>query len=96
MRIVGRDKLDEFSGTHADVRSWIETWLAEVQAAAWANTHDIKARYASASFVGENTVIFNVRGNNYRLEVTVAFKTAIVVVAWIGTHAEYDRRNKRR
>jgi mRNA interferase HigB len=40
--------------------------------------------------------IFNVRGNNYRLETTVAYKTATVVVLWAGTHAEYDERNKRR
>ena len=96
MRINGRDKLHEFAGTHADARSWIENWLAEAQAAAWTDTHDIKARYSSASFIGQNMVIFNVRGNNYRLDVTVAFKTATVVVNWIGTHAEYDQRNKKR
>lgn len=96
MRIVGRDKLDEFTGAHADARPWIENWLADVQKAVWATSHDIKARYPSASFLTKYLVVFNVKGNDYRLEVTAAYKTAIVVIKWIGTHAEYDKRNKRR
>ena len=96
MRIVGRDKLNEFAGAHADARSWIENGLADTQAAKWTDTHDIKARYASASFLRPNIVIFNVKGNSYRLEVNVAFKTGTVVIAWVGTHTEYDQRNKKR
>ena len=96
MRIVGRDKLHEFAGAHADARSWIENWLADTQAAKWEDAHDIKDRYASASFLRPNIVIFNVKGNSYRLEVNVAFKTGTVVIVWIGTHAEYDQRNKKR
>ena len=96
MRIVGRDKLHEFAGSHADARTWIENWLADTQKVEWVDTHDIKARYASVSFLKPSVAIFNVKGNRYRLEVNVAFKTKTVVVAWIGTHAEYDKRNKKR
>ena len=96
MRIAGRDKLYEFSGAHADARSSIENWVADVEASTWKDTHDIKARYASASFLHANVVIFNVKGNSYRLEVTVAYKTSMVAVIWLGTHAEYDQRNKKR
>lgn len=96
MRIVGRDKLHEFVGIHADARTWIENWLADVASAQWVNTHDIRKSYSSASFVHPNLVIFNVKGNSYRLEATVAFKTRTVVVVWAGTHGEYDKRNKRR
>jgi len=96
MLIVGRDKLDEFAGAHADARPWIENWLADAQKGVWSTSHDIKARYSSASFLAKNVVIFNVKGNEYRLEVIVAYKTSIVVIQWIGTHAEYDKRNKRR
>jgi mRNA interferase HigB len=56
----------------------------------------MKNRYAAASFLAGNIVIFNIKGNDYRLEVTVAYRTGIVVVDWIGTHAEYDARNRRR
>ena len=96
MKIAGRPRLLAFCEKHPDVRSWIEHWLAEVEAARWTSSHSIRARYASASFLADNIVIFNVKGNDYRLEVTVAFKTGIVAVKWIGTHAEYDERNARR
>jgi mRNA interferase HigB len=96
MKIVGRGRLEEFCRAHANARSWIENWLADVESVAWTTPHDVKGRYASASFLGGNTVVFNVKGNDYRLEVMVAYRTGTVVVQWIGTHAEYDDRNRRR
>lgn len=96
MRVVGRSRLDAFCQRHINARGWIENWLAEVEAASWRSPHEIKRRYASVSFLAGNTVIFNVKGNDYRLEITVAYKTAVVVVNWIGTHAEYERRNRGR
>ena len=92
MRIVGRDKLDEFTGAHADARPWIENWIADAEAARWRTPQDIKEHYASASFLAGNVVIFNVNGNHYRLEVQVAYNTGIVVIRWAGTHAEYSKR----
>jgi mRNA interferase HigB len=92
MRLVGRDLLDEFATTHADARAWIENWIADVEAAQWRAPQEIKARYASASFLENRVVIFNVRGNHYRLEVQVAFNTGIVRVRWAGTHADYTKR----
>lgn len=62
----------------------------------WATPERIKVRYASASFLRGNVVIFNVRGNAYRLEVHVAYRNGIVTVLWAGTHREYDERNRRR
>jgi mRNA interferase HigB len=92
MRIVGRGKLDEFVGAHADARPWIENWIAETEAARWRTPQDIKDLYASASFLAGNVVMFNVKGNRYRLEVVVAYHTGTVVVRWMGTHAEYTKR----
>lgn len=94
MRLVGRYKLDEFCRQHAASRSRIGNWVAEVEAAQWRTPEDIKARYASASFLANNVVIFNVKGNQYRMEVQVAYNTGIVVVRWIGTHAEYTKRTQ--
>lgn len=84
MRIVGRGKLDEFVGKHADARSWIKNWIADAEGA--------RCSYASVSFIANNVVIFNVKGNRYRLEVLVAYETAVAVVRWAGTHAEYTKR----
>ncbi len=92
MRLVGRDKLDEFSRTHADARAWIGNLIVDVEGAQWRTPQSIRRSYASASFLPENVVIFNVKGNRYRLEVQVAYKTAVVVIRWIGTHAAYTER----
>jgi mRNA interferase HigB len=92
MRIIGRSKLSEFAGTHADARPWIGNWIAETELAQWRTPQELKNLYASASFLADNIVIFNVKGNRYRLEALVAYNTSTVVVRWIGTHAEYTKR----
>lgn len=96
MRIIGRDLLDAFCTRHADARRWIEAWLNETQEMSWGSPQDIKERYAAASFLPGNVVIFNVRGNRYRLEILVSYRNGIAVVRWAGTHEEYDQRNRRR
>jgi len=96
MRIVGRDELAGFSSVHADAREWIANWLADAEAARWQTPQEIKRSYASASFLPHNLVIFNVKGNRYRLEVQIAYQTGVVVVRWVGTHAEYTKRLSRK
>lgn len=96
MRILRKDILHQFARKHADIKKQIATWIAEVEASVWIKWEDIRQRYSSASFLKDNVVIFNIKGNNYRLEVQVTYKNGIVNVLWIGTHAEYDKRNKER
>lgn len=96
MRVVGRDKLQKFCTAHHEARKWIANWLAEVGEATWESPQTIKARFPAASFLADNTVIFNVKGNAFRLEVAVGYTAGVVQVIWIGTHAQYDRRNARR
>lgn len=91
MTVLGITLLDEFSTKHADVRSQVTNWLAEVKSATWSTPADIKARFATASFLANNCVIFNLKGNKYRLEVIVSFKNKTVLVKRIGTHAEYSK-----
>jgi mRNA interferase HigB len=96
MRIVGREKLLRFCSAHGEARKWIANWLSEAEAAAWDSPQAIKERYQAASFLADNTVIFNVKGNAFRLEVMVAYRTGVVHIIWAGTHAQYDRRHARR
>jgi mRNA interferase HigB len=93
MKLIGRERLTDFVNKHSDVSSWIGCWIVEVENASWRTPNDIKAGFSSASFLAKNSVIFNVKGNKYRLAVIVAYATQIVVVTWIGTHAEYSRKN---
>lgn len=96
MKVVGRQRLKSFCVKHADARAWLEAWLADLESVLLANPSELKARYSTASFLEGNTVVFNVKGNRYRLEATVAYRSGVIVVNWIGTHAAYDRRNKSR
>ncbi|MBI2480484.1 MAG: type II toxin-antitoxin system HigB family toxin [Planctomycetia bacterium] len=90
MRVIGKETLEDFKRRHADVRSQVDTWLAEVEDAEWDSPNDIKARFAAASFLPNNRVVFNLKGNSYRLDVNVAYNTKVVLIKRIGTHAEYD------
>ena len=92
MRLIGLSILHVFCEKHSDCRSWLENWIADVRASRWGSLNDLKERYPSASILAENVVIFNVRGNSYRLVVQVAVGMQIVSVKWVGTHAEYSRR----
>jgi len=91
MKVVGKQTLEVFKQRHANVRSQVDAWLAEVENAERDSPNDIKTRFASASFLPNNRVVFNLKGNSYRLDVKVAYKTKVVLVKRIGPHAEYDK-----
>jgi len=94
MIVLGRNKLHDYSLKHSDARAALNSWYYEVSDAkcAWEDSHDIKKRYTSASFLSDNQVIFNIKGNHHRLVVKVAYKQGTVVIEWIGTHAEYNKK----
>ena len=91
MVLVGRGKLDEFRRRHSDARKWIDAWVAEVERAEWSRPQDIRDRYSSATVMSKDVILFDVRGNKYRLEVLVSYERGVVSVQRWGTHAEYDR-----
>jgi mRNA interferase HigB len=92
MRVVGREKIQKFSRKHAIVRPALESWFADVRNAQWQKPQDIKNRYRSADFLANDRVIFNIKGNRYRLVIKVRYKQGIVLIEWIGTHAEYSKK----
>ncbi len=83
-------QLDKFAQRHADVKGQVEAWLTEVRGSVWKTPHDLKARYPSASILGGGLVVFNLRGNQYRLAARVNYKSSIVLVVNVGTHSEYE------
>lgn len=94
MRMIGLGRLHKFCVNHADCRKWVSNWISDARAAQWKVPHDIRERYPSASFLAGSIVIFNVKGNEYRLETRIAFAVSTVAILWIGTHAEYTRRHR--
>jgi mRNA interferase HigB len=97
VRVIARRTLREFVESrrghkdHAALKAAIDAWFDEVKKADWSTTADVRRRYASASVVSADRIVFNIKGNDYRLVVSVDFEKRIVWVKWIGTHAEYDR-----
>lgn len=91
MKVIGRENLVIFCKRHADCRIWIRNWIADVERSLWKTPQDVKQRYPSASFLADNRVIFNVKGNDYRLEVQISYPISVVLIKWIGTHAEYTK-----
>jgi mRNA interferase HigB len=91
MRVLGRKLLSGFGQRHADARSALSAWLQEVADADWHTTAELKQRYPHASFLPDNHVVFNIKGNRYRLEALVDFRTGVVIVKRVDTHADYSR-----
>ena len=91
MKVIALGTLRDFWETHADAEQPLKAWYDEAKDASWATPQEIKFRYASASFVGRNRVVFNIKGNDYRLIVAIAYKVGVVYIKFIGTHAEYDK-----
>lgn len=92
MKVVSRKVIDEFIKKHPDGKSSIESWYYEAVNSSWKSSMDIKKRYASASFLAKNHVIFNIKGKSYRLVTKIAYNTGVVLIKWIGTHAEYSKK----
>jgi mRNA interferase HigB len=92
MLILGLPMLEEYKNIHADTRGPLDAWRKEAEGAKWKTTQDIKQRFPSADFLSGNRVIFNIKGNKYRLVVQVRYQNNLVVVEWVGTHAEYDKK----
>ena len=90
MRIISRKTLRTFWEAHADSEQPLKAWFHEAKIAQWTNFKDIKARYRSADVLPGNRVVFDLKGNSYRLVVKIHFNTRIVFIRFIGTHADYD------
>ena len=91
MKVLGKDKLEKFYKKHADSKSALIAWHKDACDSVWSSPQDIKERYKSADFLSNNRVIFNIKGNNYRLAVQVRYQNGLIVILWVGTHAEYDK-----
>ncbi len=92
MDVISRQKIYEYIEKHTDAEDALLSWHQEASHANWRKPQDIKNKYRSASFLSNNMVIFNIKGNKYRLVAKIAYNTQTVLIKWIGTHAEYDKQ----
>jgi mRNA interferase HigB len=93
MRVIAKKHLTAYWEKHPDTEQPLKAWYDEACKAKWKNPQDIKRQYASASIVENNRVVFNIKGNNHRLIVAVAYQYEALYIKFIGTHVEYNKVN---
>lgn len=91
VRVIAKSTLRTFWTKHNDCEEQLKSWFKEVVEAHWKNPRDIKRNYPSASFLQNNRVVFNIKGNTYRLVVRINYDYGIVWIRFVGTHGQYDK-----
>ena len=91
MRIVAKKILREFWELYPDCEQQLKTWYEDTEKARWDNPNQIKEDYPSASILKDNRIVFNIKGNYYRLIVKIRFDHETIYIRFIGTHKEYDK-----
>ncbi len=90
MRIIAKKRLREFYERYEDARQSLLSWYREVGKEDWDTPAKVKQKYRSASILGDNRVVFNIKGNKYRLVVKIKYEYRVVYIRFLGTHAQYD------
>jgi mRNA interferase HigB len=90
MRIIAKRTLRKFWERHPDAEEPLLAWYREIEQEDWDTPAKVKAKYRSASIVGNNRVVFNIKGNDYRLVVQINYPYRVIYIRFVGTHAEYD------
>ena len=93
MRILAYRTLREFWQRHPDAEAPLRSWYRVAEKSDWRSPADVRARYSDASIIADNRVVFNIKGNDYRLVVRIVYPYGTIYIRFIGTHAEYDRIN---
>jgi len=91
MRIIALRTLRDFWGKYPQAEVPLRAWYALASRADWRSPADVKTAYRSASFLRNNRVVFNIKGNDFRLVVAVHYNRGLMFVRFVGTHREYDR-----
>jgi mRNA interferase HigB len=91
VRIISRKTLREFWIKHNDCEEQLKSWHRETEKSNWNNPNELKREYPSASILENNRVVFNIKGNNYRLIVKINYDYKIIWIRFLGTHSEYDK-----
>ena len=90
MRVISKKILREFWEKHSDSEQQLKSWFQETSNAEWNSPNDIKIEYPSANILSNNRVVFNIKGNKYRLIVRINYDYKMAWIRFVGTHAEYD------
>jgi mRNA interferase HigB len=90
-RILAKSTLRQFWEKHEDSEQYLKTWYDTAMRSHWKNPNEVKNTYANASILKDNRIVFNIKGNTYRLVVKFNFKKQWIFIRFIGTHVQYDK-----
>ena len=93
MRVIAKSTLRNFWEKHSDSQKQLKVWFYEARKANWKNHEEIKMMYPSASILRNNRIVFNIKGNRYRLIIRINFDYKIIWIRFIGTHEQYGKIN---
>ncbi|MGB5700972.1 type II toxin-antitoxin system HigB family toxin [Muriicola sp.] len=93
MRVIAKRTLKDFWAKHSDCEQQLMAWYRETEKSEFKNLNELKKEYPSASILEDNRIVFNIKGNKYRLIVKFNFEFQICWIRFVGTHAEYDKVN---
>ena len=91
MNVHNLSSLKDYWHKHSTARKGLELWYADVTSKHWKIPNAVKKDYARASIIGNNRVVFDIKGNDFRLVVELNYQKGWAIVKFIGTHAEYDK-----
>ena len=93
MRIISFRTLREFWGNskYSDSEISLRSWYHDAKNSDWKNSNELKQQYKNASIVGEGRAVFNIKGNSYRLVVSIDYVFQVIFIRFIGTHKQYDK-----
>ena len=93
VRVFNRGTIRRYCVAHPPAANQLRAWFKDAEGTDWATTADVRARYATASIVNAQRVVFNIQGNNYRLIVSINYRFRAIYIRWFGTHAQYNNVN---
>lgn len=91
MRIIAKKTLVNFYEEYPKVKTQLEAWYAEMSNESFVTPNELKEKYKNASIINNKRIVFNIKGNDYRLIVDIEYKLQIIFIVWGGTHNEYDK-----
>ena len=92
-RIIAKKTLRDFWENHADAEKYLKTWYETAKNSNWNSLNDIKQTFINASVLKDSRIVFNIKGNSYRLIVKFNYERQWAFIRFVGTHAEYDKIN---
>jgi len=91
VRIISKRKLIECWEKHPECKRPLTNWYNVSKKVSWENINQVKDTFPYVSILSNSRIVFNIKGNDFRLIIEARFKMELLYICWVGTHAEYNK-----